>query len=94
MIPRDGSTRTVARTAPVRRRYGILAWAAWSLWACDPADGGGGDGSGFDVQTWRLSDEPRASIGGAAGDLHQVYSGFVASDTVIVLGNSGTAELR
>lgn len=78
----------------------LLPCLAVALCACEqPREQGASPTSRADTAAgWRFSSSPRARIGngnGTAGDdLHRVYSGFLASDGRIVLGNSGTAQVR
>lgn len=51
------------------------------------------------VPLWRLSDKPQVSLGdgrehGAEYEFYQVFSGLIRRDGAIVVGNSGTNELR
>lgn len=61
---------------------------------CTNADSGDGAGTPDEPPTWRL-EGPVAQVGHAPGqELDRVYGGVLRADGSLVLGNSGTAELR
>ena len=95
-IPR---LRLAFRYASCRKTSILLPIAIALLAACAPRDDGEPRrATDDDTAAWRLADPPRVVIGGASAgpgyELHKVYGALLTSDGSIVIGNSGTGELR
>ena len=79
---------------PARRMGAMLAMLAF-CGGCTHADASGELAA--DTASWRIADQPRVRIGASdhpAHALDRVYGGLVQPDGSVLIGNSGTAELR
>lgn len=85
------------RTPATMRRSCLSLWllALGALAGCRGSDSGQGSRGADGTATWRL-DAPstRVGSGGPGHELDRVYGGILRPDGTLVLGNSGTQELR
>lgn len=80
-----------------RVRIPVIFLASFAVWGCGENSGGGGRAPDTSAASWRLAGEAGVTIGGSAGpgqELYRVYGGLIAPGGKIVLGNSGTGEVR